>query len=485
MGQYPFPYRGAGCWKEVDVLIDYRVLLTETEYKRLLDDGYSPEVVEWRAQEKFKQLQEEFLWKNSILKRFYTATPFYEFVNDVFPDLEKLMVITGETTYREMDLDELMEYQSDRADVYVTPASFIHGCYSASTCKDIYALVVDLDRINPETLKAIIDNGNLGMRTPMPTYIVNSGSGVHFYYVFQEPIPHYYRNQPILKNMYRNLCGITQKNILAKTDWHSITQPFRMPGTLTKLGQIVTAWECGEKWKPEVLAKRVGVNDEELELKRRPLLSQQEYNEKKATWESGTEDEKPKKKSKKRKTWVSSLEGNTGFYVSCLQRCYEKTPEGTRYRSMMALTVVARKCGYPKEQLEDDLLQLLDYYNQIGKRMNQSEVKKALRMYNEKALQTRSITLESWFGWDFPRIKDKIKGTQNRPAMSRAEILEEARAIRDIRMRRQGRKWDENNGRKSKEQEIKEWRFEHPEGTPKECMKDTGISKNTVYKWWK
>ena len=23
-----------------------------------------------------------------------------------------------------------------------------------------------------------------------------------------------------------------------------------------------------------------------------------------------------------------------------------------------------------------------------------------------------------------------------------------------------------------------------PEGTPKDCIADTGISKNTVYKWW-
>lgn len=459
----------------------------------MLDDGYLPEVIDWQYQQKFEKMQEDFRKKNYVLGRFYEATPFYEFVADVFPDLERFMVVTGETTYMEMDVDELMEYQSRRADVYVAPASFINGCYSAACCKDIYAFVVDIDRIDPETLRVIIDNGNLGNMTPMPTYIVNSGSGVHFYYVFREPVPHYYRNQPILKSMYTRICGITKKNILAKTDWHAITQPFRLPGSLTKLGQTVTGWKCGEKWQASALARRLGVDAADMDLQRRPLLSQQEYKAEKerraalAEPQSEGLPEKPRKK-KKKTPWVSSLAGNTGFYEFCLRRCYEKTPEGTRYRSMMALTVVARKVEYPKEQLEKDLLELLGHYNQIGRHMNQSEVRKALRMYNEKALKTPSKNLEEWFGWEFDRLAEKLKEKNppdpNRPKLSRAEILEEARAIRDIRMRRQGRTWQNKAGPPTKEQQIKEWQQLHPDGTPKECMAATGISKNTVYKWW-
>lgn len=473
-------------------MTDYSVVLDENERAKMLADGYLPEVIDFHAKERFDKLQAEYNWKNVILGRYYEPTPYFDFVGDVFPDLEKLMVVTAEQGYQEMDIDELMEYQGQRDDVYVVPASFINGYNSGTACRDVYALVVDIDRIKPETLDAIIENGNLGNLTPMPTYIVNSGRGVHFYYVFEDPVPHYHANRKILKDMYRVLCGITQRNILAKTDWHAITQPFRLPGSLTRLGQTVTGWKCGEKWQAWRLADRLKVDHEELDLIRRPLLSQREYKELKAQREAAALDDpedpgKPKKARKKRKVeWTSSLDGNTGFYLGCLERCYKETTEGSRYRSLCALTIVARKCGYPKEQLEKDLLQLLEHYNRIGKHMSHSEVKKALRMYNEKALQTRSTTLELWFGWEFMRedqkrlAKRKARGVYVK--RTRAEICAVARKVQDAYF--PDGEWRNKNGAPTKEQLIRAWRFEHPDGKPKDCIQDTGISKNTVYKWW-
>lgn len=75
----------------------------------MLADGYLPEVIEWHVKERFEELQAEFKWKNVILGRYYELTPYFDFVGDVFPDLEKLMVVTAEVGYQEMDLDELMQ----------------------------------------------------------------------------------------------------------------------------------------------------------------------------------------------------------------------------------------------------------------------------------------------------------------------------------------------------------------------------------------
>lgn len=41
-----------------------------------------------------------------------------------------------------------------------------------------------------------------------------------------------------------------------------------------------------------------------------------------------------------------------------------------------------------------------------------------------------------------------------------------------------------NNGRPDKAELVRQWRLEHPEGRKVECIKDTGLSKPTVYKWW-
>lgn len=469
-------------------MIDYSVVLDQNERQRMLEDGYQPDVIDFIAKDRYESMRNEFSMKKVVLNRHYEPVSYFDFVAEVFPGVERLMVITAEDTYQEMDVDELMEYQGGRNDVYVAPATFINGCYKADTCHNIHALVVDIDRIDWETLEAIIKNGNLGGMTPLPSYIVNSGSGVHFYYVFNRPVPFYHKNRNALKEMYRKLCGITKKNIHAKTDFHAITQPFRLPGSQTKLGQTAAAWRSGEKWSVALLARRLNVDTSGMDLSERPLLSQKEYQEAKA--QRAEQAGKPKTAKKK---WKSSLEGKVGFYRSCLQRCYEETPEGSRYLSMVALTMVAYKVRLPKEVLEEDLKELLIHYNQIGKVMGQKEIKKALRAYNSKADMTPSTGLEARFGWEFSRDaakrREKMYRDGNRPTLTRAEILEDARAIRDIRMKRLGRKWDDNNGRKpgsgTKQQQIRDWRAANPDGTPKECMAATGISKNTVYKWWK
>lgn len=39
-------------------------------------------------------------------------------------------------------------------------------------------------------------------------------------------------------------------------------------------------------------------------------------------------------------------------------------------------------------------------------------------------------------------------------------------------------------GRPSKRQLIQEWKEQHPNGTKADCIRDTGVSKSTVYKHW-
>ena len=38
--------------------------------------------------------------------------------------------------------------------------------------------------------------------------------------------------------------------------------------------------------------------------------------------------------------------------------------------------------------------------------------------------------------------------------------------------------------RKPKKDIVQKWQLENPEGTKYQCVKDTGLSKNTVKKWW-
>ena len=48
--------------------------------------------------------------------------------------------------------------------------------------------------------------------------------------------------------------------------------------------------------------------------------------------------------------------------------------------------------------------------------------------------------------------------------------------------------WINRNGRPkgsgTKEKIVLKWQEEHPEGKKTQCIRDTGLSKPTVYKYW-
>ena len=95
----------------------------------MLEQGYAPDVIEWIEQDKQDRLRVDFVKKNVILASHYEQKSFYDFIEEVFPGLEEFMVITGDSGFQKMSADELCDYQADRDNVYVVPASFINNYY--------------------------------------------------------------------------------------------------------------------------------------------------------------------------------------------------------------------------------------------------------------------------------------------------------------------------------------------------------------------
>lgn len=59
-----------------------------------------------------------------------------------------------------------------------------------------------------------------------------------------------------------------------------------------------------------------------------------------------------------------------------------------------------------------------------------------------------------------------------------------ARAIQEINDKVNQTNWRQGNGRKEKKDVVLEWRVKNQLGTKAQCIKETGLSKPTVYKWW-
>ena len=156
---------------------------------------------------------------------------------------------------------------------------------------------------------------------------------------------------------------------------------------------------------------------------------------------------------------------------------------GHRYWCLSVLASYGIKCDIPEDEVLTDALKLLPMFDNISddehNRFTKRDVLDAMNMYQENYVTYSRAEVERVSGISVPPNK--------RNGRKQADHVKLMNFVRD---EINGNKnWREGNGRpKGSSQQkkmVKEWRIAHPEGTPKDCIAETGISKNTVYRWWK
>lgn len=424
--------------------------------------GLKDEPYEYRLQ----QYEE----KNAVLGQYGEPVSAWTLYEDIFGDLDQLMpvVIIDDDEQKhmvKMTVEEAIETAQGRNDVLMGGCTYFKEFVSKRTAQDIHAFIIDMDNVYSGILLMAFQRDWAtanGVPLPMPTYIVNSGIGLHLYYVLEEPLPHYRRCAEDIDRLYRELAEqqTTHRNYLRRqVQWFG--QDFRMAGGCGKDMWLNQAYRVGKKWGADELAAACGLD---IHF---PKLGDE--------WKPERKAGKPKKKHKphtKRDGWHT----NRAFYDSALRQCREKSVEGWRYTSMCALAVIAWKCDVPYEEVEQDLYALLPVFNKDAERkVKEREVGSALKMYNEKAMLTTRQRLEDWQGWKYSPIK--------RNGRKQDVHLERARAVQAIDF--PNGEWRNKDGRPTREQTVRKWREAHPDGKKIECERETGLSRKTVLKWWK
>ncbi|MGL5254000.1 MAG: hypothetical protein ACRC9L_03165 [Brevinema sp.] len=413
--------------------------------------------------------KEQYDEKNMVLSQFGESVSAITMYEDIFDDTSLLMpvVVIDENEEKhmvKMTIDEAIEQARGRNDILLGGATYFKEFVSKGTAKDIYAFIIDMDNVySGILLRALQHDWKLesGEYRPMPTYIVNSGLGLHLYFVLDKPIPYFKRNAFNIDKLYRTLAEqqTTRRNYLREQrQWFG--QDFRMAGGCGKDMWENVAFKIGDKWNADDLAKACGLTDVHF-------FQEGEFKPK----------EESKKLSKKKKVNRKGFFTNRAFYDYALKQCQEKSNEGWRYTSMCALTVIAYKCRVSQDELEKDLSELLPLFNKNATRkVKEREIVSAMKMYNEKAIETPRERLQDWQGWKYePKIK--------RNGRKRAVHLERARAVQKIDS--PNGEWRNKDGRPSAEQIVRAYQSEHPEARKVDCIRDTKLSKPTVYKYWK
>ena len=398
------------------------------------------------------------------------------------------------------DLSVIEELQ-ERKDLFclMSPLSYAGKERSAENGRFMYAMAFDVDHVRvvdgkPNGLINMLNGHVDAGRLPKPTYIVSSGTGLHLYYVFRQPIPLFPNIVKQLQALKRELTKMIWNESIVEIksegdiQFEGIWQGFRMVGTTTKKGGVTRAFQIDrEKVTLEYLNGFVEEKYRVTEFVYKSKCTRAQAKEKYPEWY-----ERCIVEGKKgiRKPWAIKRD----LYDWWKREILKKASVGHRYYCLMMLAIYAKKCSFydaeknpnpvTYEELEKDAFEIMEYFERLtvadDNHFDEGDVLSALEAFEDGLLTYPRNSVEYRAGFLLPKNK--------RNYQKQKDHLEEARAIRDIRMRRQGKGWREGNGRPkgsgTAKGRIVKYLVRHPAASKAEVIRETGISKPTVYKYY-
>ena len=174
---------------------------------------------------------------------------------------------------------------------------------------------------------------------------------------------------------------------------------------------------------------------------------------------------------KTRGTWTCKPD----LYHWWIRKIKEGAVEGHRYWCVMTLATYAKKCAIPLEQLEEDAFGLLDLLNERGKQpFTEDDIMHALESYNDSYITYPIDTIVNRTGISIE--KNKRNGRKQEVHLGRARAVQQ--------FDDPDGNWRNKDGRPIVKEQVKEWKSANPGKKKADCIRETGLSKPTVYKWW-
>lgn len=345
----------------------------------------------------------------------------------------------------------------------------------------MYALIVDLDDVGKDELYMLLKRCSYTVESfaslPMPTFVALSGSGLHLYYAFEEPVilyPNILLQMKRLKYALTDLLwhyGSTTKN---KYKQHqSINQGFRMVGSLhAKHETIIRAFRTGNNVTLDYL--NCFVSDENKVDVSRPFRPSKISRTEAVALYPDWYEKVVVKGNRHPAKWKNGIKNGRAVYNWWLRQM-EHVVGGHRYYFMMCMAIYASKCDVPKHVLRRDMKQALERMQLHIEHKNDltiNDMKAALEIYDKDFYNFTLDDIEKISGIRIERNK--------RNGRTQEQHLQIARFTRDLIHE----DWRKGNGRPSAQAVVKKYRLENPEAKKADCIRDTKLSKPTVYKWW-
>lgn len=442
-----------------------------------------------------------------LLERGFLEVGPYEFYRDLFPvgslqrDMEdgKGNIIatqvrpSGKGRTRQWVIgDDLEELQHVIGDPFglIPPISFYGKTHTKENAHELYAVAIDIDYVGKQQLKNLLKQFGNGVQL-CPTYLVSSGKGVHLYYFLQEPLQLYRNREKVLADLkealIRRLWNDTSSIRPDSPDITGIYQGFRCVGSQTKLGPeyVVKAYKLTntryslEDIKASIPSCQVDLSGLYEKPREEGKVSLEEAKELYPEWyEERIVQGKPAAKSRRQGgTWVC----NRALYEWWKKKIMEEVRAGGRYFSIMALCSYGLKCGVSEQKIRRDAYAFLDHLESLTEdednHFSRADVKDALRALKADRKRLATIASREWIEKQ-TKVSIPANKRNYRKQAIHVKYMNNQRAFK-VELGE-----CTNGGRPSKEEIVRRWRETHPEGRKADCIRETGLSKPTVYKWW-
>ena len=370
------------------------------------------------------------------------------------------------------DLDGIKQLQQSNNFVIISPITYAGMSRQSVNARYINAIAIDLDGIEePHYLLDLLHQIEQGY-LPRPSHIVFSGSGLHLYYQLFQPLPCFNNvTKPLAelkKALTRKIWNKYTTALADKPQYESLFQGFRMAGGVTKDGQRTQVFKTGNKVSIDYLNSFVHPKSRVQELTYKSNLSLEEAAKRYPDWyQRRIINDEP------RGSWTCKRD----LYDWWRQRVIYEASEGHRYYSVMVLSIMAKKSGINRKELEKDAFSMVERLDLLtsneDNHFTRSDVLAALEMYNDSYKTFPINSIVSLTNIPIEKNKRNYRKQQLHLKIARANkaILKEAGELK-------------NDGRPSKESVVREWRRLNPTGTKTACINETGLGRATVYRHW-
>lgn len=342
----------------------------------------------------------------------------------------------------------------------------------------MYAIIFDLDGVTDETLGNFLKSCFSDYTIyPLPNYIILSGHGIHLYYLFENAVSLY----PNIKLQLKELkYALTQKmwnrytsKLWKNVQYQGINQGFRVIGGKTKIEGVTTrafrlnttpySLEQLNEYVPE--EKRI----DETKIWKESKLTLEQAKKKYPEWY-----EKRVVKGERRGTWKCKED----LYHWWIRKIQEGASVGHRYFCIMCLAIYGVKSGVSKEQVKKDALELMPFLDNMSDSdpFVESDVISALDCFDERYI---TFPIE-----DISKLSGIAIEKNKRNGRKQAVHVKFMNTVRNFKIQT-GEKIDVGRPKGAdKKAVVHSWREQNPKGNKVECIRATGLSKPTVYKWW-